>query len=116
MATERRTNGSGSHRESGDGATRAPQQIRESIRALQRDTRELFGAIEQLSTSVGDALREQLDRRPYATLGAGFVAGYVLGGGLSLRLATLLGAAAARTAMMQLVSQGLGSAARGGRE
>lgn len=116
--TERRTNGSGTQRDGGEGgrAAHAPQQIRESVRALQRDTRELFGAIEQLSTSVGDALREQLDRRPYATLGAGFVAGYVLGGGLSLRLATLLGAAAARTAMMQLVSQSVDSAARGGRE
>jgi hypothetical protein len=116
--TERRTNGSGTHRDDGDGerAARAPQQLRDSVRALQRDARELVGAIEQLSTSVGDALREQLDRRPYATLGAGFVAGYVLGGGLSLRLATLIGAAAARAAMMQLVSQGVGSAARGGRE
>jgi hypothetical protein len=113
--TARKTNGSGEERAHG-GAGRAPQQLRDSVRALRRDSRDLFGAIEQLSSSVGDAIREQLDQRPYATLGAGLVAGYVLGGGLSLRLATLLGATAARAAMMQVVSQGLGSVARGGRE
>jgi len=115
--TARRTNGSGHDRaDGGRGVPRGPQQIRENVRALQRDTRELLGAIEQLSSSVSDALREQMDRRPYAALGAGLVAGYVLGGGLSLRLATLLGATAARMAMLQIVSQGVGSVARGGRE
>jgi 1,4-dihydroxy-2-naphthoyl-CoA synthase len=112
--TAKKTNGSAADRS--DGATRAPQQIRESVRALQRDTRDLVGALEQLSTSVGDALREQMDRRPYAAMGVGLVAGYVLGGGLSFRLASLLGAAAARAAMVQMVSQGVGSVARGGRE
>ena len=112
--TARRANGSG--RDRADGAARGAQQIRENVRVLQRDTRELLSAIEQLSSSVSDALREQMDRRPYAALGAGLLAGYVLGGGLSLRLATLLGATAARMAMMQMVSQGVGSVARGGRE
>ena len=113
--TARRGNGSGGDRPNG-GAARAPQQIRESMRALQRDTRDLASAIEQLSSSVGDALREQMDRRPYAAMGVGMLAGYVLGGGLSLRLATLLGAAAARAAMAQMVAQGVGSVARGGGE
>ena len=112
--TARRANGSGEDR--ADGGTRGAQQIRENVRALQRDTRELLSAIEQVSSSVSDALREQMDRRPYAALGAGLLAGYVLGGGLSLRLATLLGATAARMAMMQMVSQGVGSVARGGRK
>jgi hypothetical protein len=120
MATNqtRKTNGNGSGEErrgNGGQAARAPQQLRESVQALGRDSRELFGALEQLSTSVGDALREQLDQRPYVTLGAGLVAGYVLGGGLSFRLAMLLGATAARAAMMQAVSQGFGSMT-GGRE
>jgi hypothetical protein len=111
------TNGSGEERpRGGRGAGRAPQQIRESVRALRRDTRDLMGAVEQLSGGVGEALREQMNERPYVALGAGLIAGYVLGGGLSLRLATLLGAAVARAAMLQVVSQGIGSVARGGRE
>jgi hypothetical protein len=114
--TVRRTNGSDDRAEGGRGATDAPKQIRDSVRALQRDTRELMGAIEQLSGSVSDALREQMDRRPYAALGVGLVTGYVLGGGLSFRLAALLGATAARAAMLQMVSQGVSSVARGGRE
>jgi hypothetical protein len=112
--TGRRTNGSGEHH--ADGAARGAQQIRENVRVLQRDTRELLSALEQLSSSVSGALREQMDRRPYAALGAGLLTGYVLGGGLSLRVATLLGATAARMAMVQMVSQGVGSVARGGRE
>jgi hypothetical protein len=119
MATTatRTTNGSGEERTHGNrGATRAPQQVRESVRALRRDTRELMGAMEQLSGGVSDALREQMNQRPYVALGVGLVAGYVLGGGLSFRLVTLLGAAAARAAMLQVVSQGIGSVARGGRE
>ena len=55
----------------------------ESIRTLEHDTQALFVAIEQLSESVNEALRDQMDRRPYAALGGAFVAGYVLGGGLS---------------------------------
>jgi hypothetical protein len=120
MATTatRTTNGSGEERtrSGGRGAGRAPQQLRESVRALRRDTRDLMGAVEQLSGNVSEALREQMNQRPYVALGAGLLAGYVLGGGLSLRLATLLGAAAARAAMLQIVSQGIGSVARGGRE
>jgi len=81
--------------------------IGESVRALQRDTRELLGAVEQLSSSAGDALREQIDERPYATLGAAFVTGYVLGGGLSLRLATMLAAAAARASVAQMLARGI---------
>ncbi len=113
--TAKRTNGSDDRADGGHGAT-GPQQIRESVRAVQRDTRELMGAIEQLSGSVSGALREQMDRRPYAALGVGLIAGYVIGGGLSFRLASLLGGTAARAAMLQMVSQGVGSVARGGRE
>jgi len=110
MATTR-TNGSAAER---------VRPIRESVRALERDTRDLMSAIEQVSTSATDALREQLDRRPYATLGAGLVAGYILGGGLSLRLATFLANAAGKATMAQLIAGGLGlgraTASRGGRQ
>ena len=84
----------------GDGA----RPIGESVRVLERDTQELLVAIEQLGESVNAALREQLDQRPYAALAAGFVAGYVLGGGVSLRLATMLAATAGRMALARLMT------------
>ncbi len=96
-----RTKGSGSAARRGDVAP-----LGESVRTLERDTRELLSAIEQLSASASAALREQLDRRPYAALGAGLVAGYVLGGGLSLRLASMLAIAAGKATVAQVASRG----------
>ena len=94
-----RTNGSAAER---------VRPIGESVRALERDAGELVRAVEQVSVSAGDALREQLDRHPYAMLGAGLVTGYILGGGLSLRLATFLAGAAGKATMAQLLAAGLG--------
>lgn len=94
-----RTNGSAAER---------VRPIGESVKALERDTRDLMGALEQVSSTATDALREQLERRPIAVLGAGLVAGYVLGGGLSLRLAAFLASTAGKATMAQLVAGGLG--------
>jgi hypothetical protein len=94
-------------RGTGSDARRAEvQPLGESVRALERDTRELLAAIEQLSASASAALRDQLDRRPYAALGAGLVAGYILGGGLSFRLATMLATAAGKATIAQVASRG----------
>jgi hypothetical protein len=87
--------------------------IGESGRALERDTRELIGAIEQLATSAGGALRDQIHSRPYATLGAGLVGGYILGGGLTVRLATFLLAAGGRATLTQMLAGGLAAAGAG---
>jgi hypothetical protein len=90
----------------GAGGGRDETTLVESVRTLERDTRELLSALEQLSASASAALREQLDKRPYTALGAGMVAGYILGGGLSLRLATLLATAAGKATLAQVVSRG----------
>jgi len=113
MATStgaRRTNGSGKRHDAD-----RPGALGESARVLERDTRELLAAIEQLSASASDALRDQMDRRPYAALGTGLVAGYVLGGGLSFRLATVLAAAAGRVTLAQLLARSVRPWTRGGR-
>jgi hypothetical protein len=75
-------------------------------RRLERDTKELIAAIERLSDDVGSSLRSQVDHRPYAALGFGFLAGYVLGGGLTFRLGTVVLAAAWRAAVGNLVARG----------
>ena len=109
MATATARHGNGSV----ESATERLRPIGESVRALERDTRELMSAVEQLTSSAGDALREQLAHRPYATLGAGLVGGYILGGGLSVRLATFLLAAAGRATMTQMLAGGLAAASAG---
>ncbi|HEV7732757.1 MAG TPA: hypothetical protein VGR62_11370 [Candidatus Binatia bacterium] len=79
-----------------------PQSSSDPIRA-QLDT------VERASGDAVRYVREQLDSRPYTTLGVGLAAGYVLGGGLTVRLAGTLLALTGRFAMASLVS----SAVRG---
>jgi hypothetical protein len=73
---------------------------------LERDTKELLAAIERLSDDASSSLRHQVDHRPYTSLGLAFLGGYVLGGGLTLRLGTLVLAAAWRAALANLVARG----------
>ena len=95
----------------GNGETHGGGRPAGRARAVDRDTSELLAAFEQLSASAGDVLREQMERRPYTTIGVGFLAGYVLGGGLSFRLASFLAAGAARATIAQLVSRGMAGTA-----
>ena len=50
-------------------------------------------------------IRSQMKERPYVTLGLGFLAGYVLGGGLSLKVGTLLLGAAGRAALASVLER-----------
>ena len=85
----------------------SPPQPRSSVEGrLERDTKELLAAIERLSDDAGSSLREQVDHRPYTSLGIAFLGGYVLGGGLTFRLGTLVFAAAWRAALANLVTRG----------
>ena len=98
MRSQERHNGSGP-------PSAEPPRLDE--RRLERDTKDLLVAIQRLSDDAGAALREQVDLRPYASLGLAFLGGYVLGGGLTLRLGTLVLAAASRAALANLVSRGI---------
>jgi hypothetical protein len=115
MATvaSRTTNGSGDERaREAETERRGPR--RAGGRGFQRDGADLMRTVEEVSATASRAIREQLDQRPYVTLGAGLLAGYVLGGGLSLRLAALLMSAAGRATVAQLVARGVSDMARGG--
>src|SRR5438876_667720 len=98
MATERGHNGAG-----------PPGEQRATFveGRLERDTKELLAALERLSEDAGSSLRGQVESRPYAALGFGFLGGYVLGGGLTFRLGTLVLAAACRAALGNLVTRGI---------
>jgi hypothetical protein len=56
-------------------------------------------AVQEAADSAQHYLTEQVARRPYRTLGVAAGIGYVLGGGLSSRLTTLVFGAATRLAM-----------------
>jgi hypothetical protein len=62
----------------------------QGLSRVEHDVHGVLTSLERLSTDLSMMLRESVDRRPWASLGAGFLAGYVLGGGLTLRLTTLL--------------------------
>jgi len=91
-----------------NGAT-PPSALPPSPRAgqLERDTKDLLAAIERLSDDASSSLRDQVDRHPYTSLGLGFLGGYVLGGGLTFRLGTIVLAAAWRAALTNLVTRGI---------
>lgn len=73
-------------------------------RSITEPIRQQLASLEEGSGELLQALREQLERRPYATLGAGVAAGFVLGGGLTLRLTTSLLALAGRVALANVAS------------
>lgn len=78
-------------------------------RSVTEPLRQQLENVEKGSGEILRIIREQLDERPYATLGAGLAAGFVLGGGLTLKLTTSLVAVAGRMAMANMMS----SAVRG---
>jgi hypothetical protein len=89
-----------------EGTTRPRRPTRNASSVAEPFRRQLQN-VEQGSSELIALLRDNLDRRPYATLGAGLAAGFVLGGGLTLRLATSLAAVAGRMAMANMMSTAL---------
>jgi hypothetical protein len=86
---------------------------------VRREVSGLTGEVEEALTDLERLVREQLERRPYATLGAATGLGYLLGGGLPLGLSRLmfgLGGRMAFVMMAQKLAASLGEGAAGGAE
>ena len=81
--------------------------------SLGRDTETMLAAIESLSANLSVSLRDGVEHRPAAALGVAFAAGYILGGGLTLRLGSFLMAAAGRALIASSIAAAVGSFARG---
>ena len=64
---------------------------------------EVFAAVEQRTQTLANYVREKAQQQPYATVALGAAAGYVLGGGLTLRLTRSLLTNVARAAAGSLV-------------
>jgi len=67
--------------------------------------REFMTAVEDGAAELNRFLREQMIRRPYATMGGGALLGYALGGGLTIRTTALLLRAAARVVIVRAVQE-----------
>ena len=96
----------------GQNGSTPPSPPRPSVRegALTHDATEVLAAIARLSDDASRSLRDQVDRSPYGSLGLAFLAGYVLGGGLTLRVGTFVLAAAGRAMLANLVTRSAATA------
>lgn len=83
----------------------------------QRVRREMSGFTAEVEGAFGDlerVVRDQLEQRPYATLGAASALGYVLGGGVPVVLGRMLFGMGGRLAfvmMAQRLREGFSSSA-----
>ena len=68
-------------------------------RQIHHDAHALAAAVQGAADDLERYLTEQVEERPYATLGVAVGVGYVLGGGLRSRLTAVLLNAATRLAM-----------------
>jgi ElaB/YqjD/DUF883 family membrane-anchored ribosome-binding protein len=92
--------------DAGNGASSPTERQPHNFRSLGDHSRQIQHDAEALAATVQDAtegvqryLTAQVEQRPFTTLGVAAGVGYVLGGGLSSRLTTVLLGAATRVAM-----------------
>lgn len=74
----------------------------------QRVRQEVNGLTAELEGALGDVervVREQLERRPYATLAAASGVGWVLGGGIPVALSRILFGMGGRLALVMLAER-----------
>jgi ElaB/YqjD/DUF883 family membrane-anchored ribosome-binding protein len=79
--------------------------IAETSRHLVEDANVMAESMTDAATQINIYLREQATQRPYVALGAAAGIGFVLGGGLSLRLTTTLLSIGGRLLVTQLWQQ-----------
>lgn len=85
-----------------------PRSIADHGRQIRHDAATLAAEVRGATADLEHYLTDQIERRPYSTLGVAVGIGYVLGGGLSSRLTGVLLGAATRLATA-LVARELGA-------
>ncbi len=74
-------------------------------RRARENFEDLGGALRDTAAELRRTLQEQFEHHPYATFGAGFAAGYILGGGLPSRFTRLIFDFGTRIAVARLAQQ-----------
>lgn len=76
-----------------------PRSLADHGRQIHHDVHALAAAVQDAADDVERYVTEQVEQRPYTTLGVAAGVGFVLGGGLRPRLAAVLFGTATRLAM-----------------
>ncbi len=76
-----------------------PRSLGDHCRQISRDAHALATAVQEAADDVERYLTEQVEQRPFTTIGVAAGVGYVLGGGLRSRLTALLLGTGTRLAM-----------------
>jgi len=84
------TGGAGMTGDIVEGANEVRERFDEARQDLRADVEALSETVGHAAQELGSYVREQLRERPYAALGAAAGLGFVLGGGLTLRVGSLL--------------------------
>ena len=87
---------------------RQPQSLGDHARHIHHDAATLAAEVRGTTADLERYLTDQVQRRPYSTLGVAAGIGYILGGGLRSRLTAVLLSTATRVAMA-LVARELGT-------
>jgi hypothetical protein len=85
------------------------ERLQQRSAQVRREVSGLTTEVEGAFTDIERLVREQLEQRPYATLGAATGLGYVLGGGLPVALGRLLFAVGGRMAFVMMAQKLAGS-------
>lgn len=107
MSEAENLSGNGAASGAGDQA-HDPRSLSDYGRQIQHDAAALAATVHDATGGAQRYLSEQVEQRPYRTLGVAAGIGYILGGGLSSRLTVVLLGAATRLAMA-LAARELGS-------
>jgi hypothetical protein len=81
------------------------ERLQQKSARVRREVSGLTAEVEGAFTDFERFVREQLDRRPYATLGAATGLGYVLGGGLPIGLGRVLFGVGGRLAFVMMAQR-----------
>lgn len=84
--------------------------LQERGREAYREAQQLASTLEQALDEIGQFLRAQTERRPYASIAAATGLGYVLGGGVPLRLTGFLFGLGSRFAVEMFLRELIGGA------
>ena len=85
--------------ENSTGPNGGPHSLGDHGREIYTDAQALTSAVRSATHDLERYLTEQVNRRPYTTLGVAVGVGYVLGGGLRSRLTGVLRGVATRVAV-----------------
>jgi hypothetical protein len=81
------------------------ERLQQKSASVRREVSGLTSEVEGALTDLERVVREQLDRRPYATLGAATGLGYLLGGGVPVALSRLLFGLGGRMAFVMMAQK-----------